>query len=77
MVGIAPGTAVGGDGGGAIVIIVGIRGLTLYCADGLHQFGQVVDVVVFIAHGVGAGTVLFYILHHSVGEVKGTDKLSP
>ena len=77
IVGIAPGTAVGGNGGGAIVIIVGIRGLALFVSDGLHQRGQVIKAVVGIAHGVGSGTVLFYILHHPVGEVKGTDKLSP
>ena len=57
--------------------IVGVRGFPLFVPNGLHQFGQVVNAVVGVAYGVGAGAALFHILHHPIGEVKGTEKLSP
>lgn len=57
--------------------IVGVGIGILHTVDGFHQSGQVVDIIVGIAYGVSAGTALLHILHHPIGEVKGTEKLSP
>ena len=55
IIGIMPGSAIGGDSCGTVVLIVGVRGFPLFVPNGLHQFGQVVNAVVGVANGVGAG----------------------
>ena len=69
IVGIAPGATAGSDRGGAVVAVVGVRNYTLCVSKGLRQCSQVVEIVVGITYGVGAGTALFHVLHHTVGEV--------
>ena len=69
IVDIIQGTVSGDDGSGAVITVVGIGGLTLHSADGLHQCRQVIDIIVLIAHRMGAGTAFLHILHPPVGEV--------